>query len=101
MKQINTQPTEEEITTYNMYSGGYVEPIPGEFTVTRDGHIDELWHEQHDAQVRKDYLKAYAREKVREMAQTGFVIVRGIGSAAMEIMDAAAEAGKDKPLLNN
>lgn len=57
----NTQTT-PEVTTYNMYSCEYRDTHTSEFLVTIDGDINYDWHEQHDKEQRRDYLKQYARQ---------------------------------------
>jgi hypothetical protein len=67
----------------------------GNFIVIQDGELDLSYAEAHDKAARNALLHEYAR-------QTGLVAinalrasVKGIGRATLEILDAAAQAGRE------
>ena len=98
--KINTN-QEQEITTFNYYTAGYVEPIPGEFTVTENGQLCMDYYEAlYDRQLREARIDA-AKRVATILGHSLKAVAVGIGSAAMEYLDAAAEAGREKPMIQS
>jgi hypothetical protein len=89
----NTQTT-PEVTTHNMYTAEYRDTHTSEFLVTRDGQVDMEYHATKDAEARRQAIKAAVHNLGGHALNGAYMVLKGFGNAALEIMEAAANEGR-------